>query len=365
MILTLVLKSIKNSFRNFRKIYLLLIMSQFISVISIFFVYGIYTSYSVKMQEVDIDSYQIGTMFEEGDLGTLRECLPEILDQIERKLERVWVSCPSDGFMISLHTEYHNGKYIQAGLIIDNSDVLLGRMLTDEDTINANKVIYSHFPDEHKPGDKLTIAGEEFEIIGVDEKDMETISMPYTSCPDDVGLFLVYFNFEKLPTQKDYDIIKNTFQGVFGDKVTIDEFQLKDQETIISYRTTMMISIAIGLVSALNTCLLYGYIISQRQKQMAIYGIVGASRGLRLMMNELEIMLVDIVVVLMGFGIFRYGLQDMIIEIYESSMELYSTKAYMIMMALYVVCIFVFTTVLLAVMNRDKLTDMLRRTKND
>ena len=365
MMLTLVLKSIKNSFQNFRKIYLLLIISQFISVISIFFVYGIYTSYSVKMQEVDIDSYQIGTMFEEGDLGTLRECLPEILEQIERKLERVWVSCSSDGFMISLHTEYHNGKYTQAGLIIDNSDVMQGRMLTDEDTINANKVIYSHMPKEHKAGDKLTIAGTEFEIVGVDEKNMRDISMPYTSCPDDVDLFLVYFTFEKLPTQKDYDIIKNTLKGVFGDDVTIDEFQLKDQETIISYRTTMMISIAIGLVSALNTCLLYGYIISQRQKQMAIYGIVGASRGLRLMMNELEIMLVDIAAVLVGFVVFRFGLQDMIIEIYESSMELYSTKAYLIMMALYVVCIFVFTTVLLAVMNRDKLTDMLRRTKND
>ena len=365
MMLTLVSKSIKNSFRNFRKIYLLLIISQFISVISIFFVYGIYTSYSVKMQEMDIDSYQIGTQFKKGEVGTLRECLPDILDQIERKLNYLWISAGGGRDMLSMYIEYHNGKYALADLVINNSQVKEGRTLAYEDEVNANRVIYSMNDKIGKLGDRVNIAGTEFEVIGVDQRQVGGLDIPFSSCPDNVGLFMVYFNFKQLPSQKDYDIIKTTLKGVFGDDVTIPEFQLKDQETIISYRTTMMISIAIGLVSAVSTCFLYGYIISQRQKQMAIYGIVGASKGLRLMMNELEIMLVDIAVVLVGFVVFRFGLQNRIIEIYESSMELYSTKAYLIMMALYVGCIFVFTTILLAVMNRDKLTDMLRRTKND
>ena len=93
MIITLVLKNIKNSFQSFRKIYLLLIVSQFISVISIFFVYGVYTSYSVKMQVVDIDSYRIGTFFDEScDIGTLKECLPGIMEQIGSKLDYFFVS---------------------------------------------------------------------------------------------------------------------------------------------------------------------------------------------------------------------------------------------------------------------------------
>lgn len=363
--LTLVFKSVKNSFRNFRKIYLLLIVSQFISVISIFFVYGIYTSYSVKMQEMDVDSYQIGTEFKKGEVGTLRECLPDILEQIEHNLDYLWISAESDIGRLSMYIEYHNGKYALADLVINNNVVKEGRALTYEDEINANRVIYAMNDRTYKLGDSVNISGTEFEVIGVDQRDIRGFEIPFSSCPDDEDLFLVYFNFKNLPTQKDYGIMKNTLKGVFGDDVTIPEFQLKDQETIISYRTTMTISIAIGLVSAVSTCFLYGYIISQRQKQMAIYGIVGASKGLRLMMNELEIMLVDIAVVLVGFVVFRFGLQDRITEIYESSMELYSTKAYLIMMALYVGCVLLFTTTLLAVMNRDKLTDMLRRTKND
>ena len=365
MMITLIFKSIKNSFRNFRKIYLLLIVSQFISVMSIFFVYGIFTSYSVKMQELDIDSYTIGTVFDDGDVGTLKECLPEIIEQIGLKMDYIYVTGVSEEYRISMYTEYHNKTYILADLVKEKSEVKEGRALTYEDAVNENKVIYSQFTEEHKTGDSLNIAGTEFEIVGVDKKDVATIIIPFNACPDEVGVWLVSFNFSQLPTEKDYKIIKNTLQGVFGDKVMIDKFQLMDQEKIISYRTVIIISIAIGLVSALNTCLLYGYIISQRQKQMAIYGIVGASKGLRLMMNELEIMLVDIAVVIMGFVIFRFCFQDMIAMVYESSVELYSLNAYLIMMVVYITCILVFTSILLAIMNRNKLTDMLRRTRND
>lgn len=365
MIITLVLKNIKNSFQSFRKIYLLLIVSQLISVISIFFVYGVYTSYSAKMQELDVNSYTIGTVFDEGDIGMLKECLPEIMEQMGRKVDYLFISATTEEQLICMYTEYHSGSYTVADTVSKNDILVSGRQLSHEDEKNESKVIYSMGGEKHKVGDKIDIAGVEFEVVGVDGKKARSIMIPFSSCPDDVSLWQLIFNFEQLPTEKEYKVIKNKLESVFGDRVTIDEFQLKDQETIISYRTTIIISIAIGLISALNTCLLYGYIISQRQKQMAIYGIVGASKGLRLMMNELEIMLVDIAVVIMGYVIFRFGLQDMITRIYESSVELYSINAYLIMMVMYVICIFVFTIFLLMVMNRDKLTDMLRRTKND
>ena len=365
MIITLILKSIKSSLQRFRKIYWLLIVSQFISIISIFFVYGIFTSYSAKMQELDINSYSISASFDEScDVGTLKDCLPEIMEQIGRKVDYLFISATTEDLLICMYTEYHSGSYTLADTVSQNDILASGRLLSHEDEKNANKVIYSMGGESYQVGDRLNIAGVEFEVVGVDEKRARSIIIPFSSCPHEVSLWQVNFCFEQLPTQKDYDTIKNTFKTVFGDEVTIDEFQLKDQETIISYRTTLMISIAIGLVSALNTCLLYGYIISQRQKQMAIYGIVGASKGLRLMMNELEIMLVNIMVVIVGFVIFRFGFQDMITMVYESSVALYSMKAYLIMIVMYVMCVFVFTTLLLIILNRDKLTDMLRRTKN-
>lgn len=364
MIFKIVVKNIQNAFKSCRKIYLLLIISQLVSVISIFFMYGIYGSYTAKMQELDINSYTIGACFEEGNIGTLKKCLPEILNKISSKLDYVFISGFSEEMMISMYTEYHGGKYTLAELVTRDNIVKAGRLLTYEDAVYGRNVIYSHLTNEYSVGDIISIGETQFEVVGVDKRNVRDIVIPFNSCPDNVELVMCYFNFKKLPTQKDYYAIKNAFENSFR-QFNIDEFELKDKEEIISYRTIIIISISIGIVSALNTCLLYGYIINRRRKQMVVYGIIGASKRRRLIINVLEVMFINIIVVMTGFAIFRIGLQDVITKVYENSVELYSIKAYIIMALIYILCIFIFTMVLLNIMNRKKLTDMLRRTKND
>lgn len=366
MIINLVIKNIKNSFKNFRKIYLLLIVSQLVSIVSIFFVYGIFASYSEKMTELDMDSYIVNVSFTESTVGELKECLPEILEQIEPKLDYLFVSSGSgNGTMVAMYTEYHDGEYVLKASVKEKNLIREGRTLSDEDVEKESKVLYSLCPEENKVGDIVNIAGVEFEVIGVDIENLEGYIIPFNVCPDNSKLYYLSVVFEKLPTQKDYNLIKETLEGTFGINCEIDEFDVKDEEQIISYRTNMIISIAICVISALNTCLLYGYIVSQRRKQMAVYGIIGASQGRILAINEIEIMLVSALTTFAGLAIFKLGLENVITSIYEESTALYSVQAYLIMTAGYIISIFVFTFILLHIMNRDKLVDMLRRKGND
>lgn len=103
------------------------------------------------------------------------------------------------------------------------------------------------------------------------------------------------------------------------------------------------------------------YLVKQRRKQMVVYGIIGASKGRRLAMNEIEIMLISMVTVLIGFAVFKLKLENVIITVYECSTELYTAKDYLSMIAAYLGCIFGFTVVRLYMINKDKLADMLRR----
>lgn len=48
---------------------------------------------------------------------------------------------------------------------------------------------------------------------------------------------------------------------------TMDEFDIKNNDELTSYRTIIAISVSIGIISALNTCLMYGYIVSQRKNK--------------------------------------------------------------------------------------------------
>lgn len=367
MIIKLAMKNIKNSFQSSRKIYILMMISQLTAVISIFFAYGIYTSYSAKMQELDIDSYIIGADFsrtEVCELGSLRECLPEILDKMENKMDYVFVSTRYQEQHLVMYNEYYDGKFHLSETIATKENPVTGRMLTDGDVVNANKVVYKI--GVAKAGQAVDFGGTKFEVIG-DEGDerLDAWWIPITSCPEDAKVFAMSVIFNELPTQEDYLALEKGLKKEFGNRVTMDEFEVRDEEELISIRSIIMISLAVGMISALNTCLLYGYIISRRRKQMAVYGIVGASKTLRLAIQQMEIMLVSLAMELVGFLLFRFALQDLLVSVYETGVRLYGAKSYVIMLTAYTLCIFLITYLMLKIMNREKLTDMMRRTRND
>ena len=121
MIINLVIKSIKNSILEFRNVYVLMLISQFVAVICIFFSYGIYGNYSAKMQELNIDSYSIGTSFEDTKVASIKECLPQLLNEFDYKLDYVFVGGFWNDTPVSMHFEYHNGMYDVSKTVQDNT----------------------------------------------------------------------------------------------------------------------------------------------------------------------------------------------------------------------------------------------------
>ena len=102
--------------------------------------------------------------------------------------------------------------------------------------------------------------------------------MSYLGYPDDAEIDMITIDFRKLPRQTDYLKFKNTLEGTFGDKIHVEEFPLKDAEELMSINSIMLFAVIIGIAMALDTGLLYGYIISRRRKQMAVFGLTGARR---------------------------------------------------------------------------------------
>ncbi len=379
MIVKIAWKNIKNSMMEHRRIYLLMLFSQLIAVISIFSVVGIYCSYSAKMQELDIESYSLSAYFTDSQIKNLRECLTEILETEQERLDYVFIAGSWQEQVISMYTSY-DGKYHSSSTIWNSHQKFLeapnieeeGRFLTEEDVTNGKKVLYSQRGDP--VGSKVEIAGVEYEVIGrsmqhmadgTDAPAVDDVIIPYTACSDQVKVFAVILNFRELPRQADYTVFKDGLEAAFGDKVEVEEFDILDEDTRISLRSVIVVSLMIGVISALNVCLLYGYIIGRRKKQMAIYGILGATNRICLAIQEMEILLVSVGAELAGFLIFRFVLQKVLVFVYEMEGAIYGQKTYLAIFFVYFACVLAITFVMLLFANREKLTDRLRRAQSD
>lgn len=365
MILTLSLKNIKHSFVEFKNIYPLMIISQLVATIGLLLMYGIFSCYHNKVQELDVDSYEISATVESATVGQIRECMPDILGPMQERLDYVFMVC-FDTVPLSVHFEYCNDEFQLCRNVVKNCNVKDGRCLNEEDVRQKNKVVYSYTGKENEVGNNVLISGEKFEVVGLDSVNAGDYLIPITSCPESVSCYYITLYFNKLPTYQDYVLFKETIEEVLGkENVNIDEFQVRNEDELISMRSIMMLAIVVGIISALNTCLLYGYVLGNRRKLTTIYGIVGADKKKRFMIGETEIAIVTIMVSLFSFAIFKLLIVKMASRVYENFENFYNVKTYAVMLLLYNACTLIATSVLTLALNRKRLSDTLRRVSND
>ena len=108
------LKNIKNSFKAYRQIYILLIISQFVAVIIMFFSYGTVTGYDMKKDERLEKERAFTAYFKEPvSASSIKEILPDLLSKMEDRIRYVFIRVknPGSDWEITCIMEYHNGKY--------------------------------------------------------------------------------------------------------------------------------------------------------------------------------------------------------------------------------------------------------------
>ena len=361
----LALKNLKNSFWGNRSIYMLLLASQMVGVMIIFFVYGIYTAYSASMQEIDVDSMQLYAEFfsdEECPLDEFRGIVPRLYEPFEKAVDYTFLGLSDSEGMLTTYWEYRQGDYHVASSLIDNKKIEEGgRYIYDSEYVKGERVV---FGGDKEVGDSVYINGVEFKVIGKNENLNHVLEVPVSCAPGDTDLFVLYINFNRLPKYSEYEHFRNTLKEVYGERVSICEFNVKDAEELISIRSIIAISVAIGVLVALDTVLIYSYIISRRRKQMAISSIVGARGWQRFAINEIEIMFVSLVVAIISYFIYRFGLEEAVVKISEASVKLYSNKVYGMLIGFYLVSVFVITFIAILINSRKNLVKMLRGSKN-
>ena len=360
-----ILRDISDSIKNNFGIYMLIIISQVIGVLCLLTVFGTYASYQKKQREINIEETRIEVDFSEVNVGDVRKVICEILTHIENDIDYVYLLTGDDERMINCHFEYINGQFAISKQISKNLSPDKGRLYNESDIISGNKVIY--MGGDYELGKNYNILGEKYEVIGCSGMEFEERAawMWIEQCPDDLFADLVIFTYKELPTYDSYMQIKNKFEESFGDRALVQQFEIRDEEEIISIRTMIFMSLVVGVVIALNTGVLYGYLLRKRRKEFAVFAIIGASSSTRFSIMTTEIGIVSMATLITGLTVFYFVCEPLVTVLYDNSKSVYSGKAYILLGAIYYTCVMLIMAVSIYFINRIKIKEMLRRVSHD
>lgn len=370
MIIKISARNIKNLFLHFKSMAILLFVSQTIAILTVYFVYGIYNSYRAYLLAMKEAEYTMEANFESDSsvstMGELKGCFETVLKEAEDRLDNFYIFPAYEDTLMNIHNEYKDGKYSFSRTVAKNIQLDEGRMVTDEEVDSGEKVIFGQ--NIGNLGDTYKIGSTEYKVIGSENllgtyDNRIIVEISYPACDDEAEILCIILEFSKLPKLNDYLTFKNTLKKQFGNRVNIKEYKMLDLEQAISYNSVIVFSLAAGLMAALDTCLLYGYILKKRRKQMAVFRLVGLGRIRMFLINEAEIMLISMTTAMAGLGIFSLAFEKTITEIYDNNM--YTSEIYLKMTGIYLLSIFVITSVMMIIYANSNVMGMIRRSGND
>lgn len=345
----LIFKNVLGSLNGYKRIYVILIISQIISVGMLFFAYGIFGSSTISQKKYTFE--QKSFVFSFNEYKTAEEINPTImrlLDKFEDELNYFMLGVVRDevgGFEIGVYNEYNNGKFSYSKYIDNNTPLIAGRYPTEDEYNSGAKVAV--ISDDYEIGSVVKVWGTEYEIIGNVAAHIENLLyVSYKSLPEEYEIRYGGFMFNILPTNEDYEIFQDEFKRDFGEDVRIQPFEAVETENIIAMKTTVVVSVVIGILAALDTVLLYKYILDKRKKNMAIMGICGAKRIHRIIINEGEIFIITLITAVTGVVIFRIAFENAINRVYENMYNIYTPEVYVMMTGIYIISVVIITFIL-------------------
>lgn len=362
----MIYKNLIHMFRNERMITILILLSVFTSSLVLCFSYGLYQNYNVLIAEEtgEYKELEIGLLTDEAtgryiSPSQLAACVcdlsAETTDHIEMFLTYTemepFVDAYASRFQIRFCVE--NGQVVPCETFSDNiktnGALISGSYFTAEQERNGEPVAIINYTalDSTAGGSTgyetilsedaktITLRGISYTVIGTHRFGMSPL-LPLLSYPTDCAVApVLYITFDRNMTRAQYEDMKLTFTEYLGDLVVIPELALGDAENRYLYRTILLISVLIALVSAINFAVLYRYILERRRKTLTIFRLCGCTARRVRRMYLLECLLLSLPIFALGCLVYAQLILPLLSEYFPYMADAYSLPLYLILIGIY------------------------------
>ena len=314
----LIILNIRNLWKDQKLFLLIIILVQALCAFCLTFIIGVMINNNkfIGFRLIDTMYINIETMIKYKEIEEeLKDLIDVKLDGIVDDMLVVGVVADekaSEGLLnVWTQVTVENGKYV-AGTYMQ--DIMFmqtksGRILTEEE-LNSNTpvaVIADY------PSNEIKINSIDYNVIGVREgTGVSTVFISPINLRD-IGVCAVELYVNRFITPEEYQLVIETFDEVIPNGYTIQENRESEGDEKSLMKTILLSCVLIGVVLTGTLVIVYQHIMDKRNFKLAVFRLVGCSRIRSVGLLVVEMLMISIPSLLLGFGLFKW-LQERYLE---------------------------------------------------
>lgn len=302
-------------------IYLLIILSQIVSILAIFFAFGLIANAYTNFENADFSDrtffINLTDRYNEEDISyEERFCVGAIsFKEFDKKMDEILEILGDNIEEIAIY-----GNYVYNDKSYSYSSWFYG---AEQEYDTYEVAIRS---DYHKPGETVVFGDKTYYIVDTSET-QPIVFMHYKGTPDDATVYEFWFTTKEILTYNEFEKVKDKIDEVF-DYFSIEEPEAPKLLDIQMNNTQLSLSAVLIVVVVLDCALCYLFLYENRKKVFAIHRICGAEKSFCILTCLVEVLVYMIISFSLAYGIFKTYLEEIILKYYPKASIAYTFENY-------------------------------------
>lgn len=346
--------------RNHRFLFLLMMLAQLVSVLCIYFVYGVFQNNLYILLEGEHDNYRLAASFSDETNLPVKELAQKMTEEWGLDIDFLYLTAQdAKGNEFQDRFEYADCQYRYSQSVEKNVlGDMEGRFPSADEYASGKKVVVINGEHKGEIGGQIRFAGETYTVIGINRANVsKEYEMPFTAFPASSHVNYLSVSLKNLPTRADYERFADELSG-FG--AAVEDFAVANHEDVKKQHSLLLISVLLAILSGGNLFLVYCYIFRQRKENLVIFCLHGCTEKKARRMFFVEILFNMAVSVALALLVFLLFLYPVLSTWYEYLYRIYGVREYVMLTGIFVIITLLFGWVIAHKMTRLSLSDFRR-----
>lgn len=334
-------------------IFVILLICVFASGFVMNFSYGLYYNYNASLNDANKDLKIIDPALNKNEKltkGEFQQFVEALDEKTQEEIILITVTSDLTGYdepygYFPMRFDINDNKFCVSNYLKEGWEergmVTGGRFFSDEEEELGTNSAMVPYNSELDVGDTVNFLGQDYTVIGKYKSDSNTPIIPFLAVPNDLGLNRCMLTFDSAPKRSTYENIKNTAMEIIPNKLIFPDLKLPDDDLVSLYKTMILISAFVAVLSVMNFAMLYLFIIRKRKNSLAVMRLCGIRKGRATAIYLGECLILSVPAFALGMLSFSIMLNTVFSNMFAHMSEAFNPLIYLVIFIIYLIAMLI------------------------